>query len=321
MIKHKGVALVLVLWVLSLLTIMAGSFALGVRRETAIVGGLKNNALATATAESGIAFAQWMLLHPDLNKRWRMDGSIYHIDGDNVQLRIRLLAETGKINLNTVDQIVLQTVLAHAPHGADAQLASTSINRPAALLDWRDTDDLVRINGAEKAQYQEAGLSYQPSNQNFQSLEEVAMVLGIDAETYHWLEPLVSVYSPHTSVNLQVASKEVLQLLLGNTEQVARYIAARTESAKKNLPLPPLPSGTVSAESAETTILTVISEARLEDKTSAVISVVLKKSISTGGATPFQVLNWQQNPAYTSLFADNMNDLVVKRYAESELNH
>ena len=96
--KHKGVALVLVLWVLSLLTIIAGSFVLSVRRQTAVITGLKNNAVAAATAESGIAFAQWMLLIPDLNKRWRADGSIYQIDGNKTQLRVRLLSETGKIN-------------------------------------------------------------------------------------------------------------------------------------------------------------------------------------------------------------------------------
>ncbi|MFZ2407428.1 MAG: type II secretion system protein GspK, partial [Methylobacter sp.] len=37
MTRSEGFALVLVLWVLSLLTIMAGSFALSMRREAAIV--------------------------------------------------------------------------------------------------------------------------------------------------------------------------------------------------------------------------------------------------------------------------------------------
>ena len=53
MIRHRGMAMVLVLWVLSLLTIMAGSFVPTIRRETAIIAGLKNNAEAMATAESG----------------------------------------------------------------------------------------------------------------------------------------------------------------------------------------------------------------------------------------------------------------------------
>jgi len=78
--RQKGLALVLVLWVLSLLTIMAGSFALSMRREAAIVAGIKNNAQALAIAESGIAIAQRMLMNPDQNKRWRTDGSIYQVE-------------------------------------------------------------------------------------------------------------------------------------------------------------------------------------------------------------------------------------------------
>lgn len=101
--KQKGMALILVLWVLSLLTIMAGGFVLSIRRETAIIAGLKNNAEAQATAESGLAIAELMLQNPDINKRWRADGSIYQIDAENAKLRIRLLSETGKININFAD--------------------------------------------------------------------------------------------------------------------------------------------------------------------------------------------------------------------------
>jgi len=89
-------ALVLVLWVLSLLTIMAGSFALSMRRESAIVAGIKNNAQAMAKAESGIAMAEMMLLNPDPNKGWRADGSIYEINSAGARIRVRLLSETVK---------------------------------------------------------------------------------------------------------------------------------------------------------------------------------------------------------------------------------
>jgi general secretion pathway protein K len=43
-----------VLWVITLLTIMASSFALTMQRETAIIGGLKEKAQAAALAEGGI---------------------------------------------------------------------------------------------------------------------------------------------------------------------------------------------------------------------------------------------------------------------------
>ena len=77
MTRQNGMALVLVLWVLSILIIMAGSFALSMRRESSIVSVIKNNAHAMAIAESGIALAETMLLNPDPNKVWRADGNIY----------------------------------------------------------------------------------------------------------------------------------------------------------------------------------------------------------------------------------------------------
>jgi general secretion pathway protein K len=79
-VQQRGFALLLVLWILSLLTIMAGSFALTIRRESAIVAGLKDNAQAAAVAESGLAIAQVMLLNNDKTKRWVANGSIYSLN-------------------------------------------------------------------------------------------------------------------------------------------------------------------------------------------------------------------------------------------------
>lgn len=145
MIRQKGLALVLVLWVLSILTIMAGSFALGMRRETSIIEGIKNNARAMAVAESGIAMAEMMLLNPDQKKRWRADGIIYEIYSADAKIRVRLLSEAGKIDINKADQTLLQQLMIYAP--LDEEQQTKLVN---AILDWRDKDDLVHLNGAEK---------------------------------------------------------------------------------------------------------------------------------------------------------------------------
>lgn len=302
---------------------MAGSFTLTIRRETAIVSGLKNNATAMAIAESGLAMAEFMLLNPTPNQRWRADGSIYQIDAENTKLRIQLLSETGKINLNEVDPVLLQNLMNYSPTGGEARLPLATINRAAALLDWRDNDDLTRLNGAEQKQYQDAGLNYSPRNKPFQSLEELQMVLGMDAATLNWLETVGTVYVDQPQVDLQLASKDVLQIVSGaNAGLIDNYLAARAESARNNLPAPVLPFNTVQAtEAEEVTTLTIVSEARLNDQSTAVISAVVKKSDGMQ-TTPFQVLRWQPSVANNvSLFADTMNELVVKHYAEFEFDH
>ncbi|MDD1610717.1 MAG: type II secretion system protein GspK [Methylococcaceae bacterium] len=323
MSKPQGMALVLVLWILSLLTIIAGSFALSMRRETTLVSGLKNNASAMATAESGLAIAEFMLQNPDLTKRWRADGSIYEIASPTAKLRIQLLSETGKINLNNVEQTLLQDLLNQAPSGSNAQLPSATVNRAAAILDWRDSDDLTRIDGAEKKQYQDAGLNYSPRNHSFQTLEELQMVLGMDEATLKWLEPLCTVYSDAPQVDLQLASKEVLQLMSGiDAGLIDSYIAARVESAKNNLPAPPPPLSPIqSATTAEVTVLTIISEVQLDDQSTALVNAIVKKAEGIQ-STPYEVLRWQRSTANNvSLFTDKMNELIVKHYAESEFNN
>ena len=219
----------------------------------------------------------------------------------------------------------MQNLLSHAPNGAERKLSFGTIKRAAALLDWRDNDDLTRINGAEKKQYQDAGLNYQPRNKNFQTLEELQMVLGMDEATLNWLEPLITVYSPSSAVNLHLATKEVLQLLLRlDVKIIEQYVTARANSVKNNLLPPLLPIGSSIAESSETSILdvvTIICEAQLNDASTAVVSVLVKKSEGLQNM-PFEQLKWQRFTANNaSLFATNMNELVVKHYAESELNN
>lgn len=318
MIRQKGLALVLVLWVLSLLTIMAGSFALGMRRETSVIEGIKNNARAMAVAESGIAMAEMMLLNPKQNERWRADGSIYEISSEDAKVRVRLLSETGKIDINNADQPLLQGLMTYAPVDEEQQTRLVS-----TILDWRDKDDLVHIGGAEKKEYRDAGLNYQPRNGPFQTIEELQLVLGMDDSVFMWIEPLVTVYSGQQQVTVQQATKEVLQVLPGlDKDLVDSYIAARLESAINDQPVPPFPSSSVQNNAdGQNIVLTVVSEALLDDESSAVISAVIKQS-DENLTTPFQVLNWQHVTANNaSLFTDTMNELLVKQYAEPELNN
>ncbi|NOQ12858.1 MAG: general secretion pathway protein GspK, partial [Methyloprofundus sp.] len=65
MSSNKGLALVVVLWVITLLTIMASSFSLTIQRETAITSGIKEKAVGIALAEAGVNYAILMLLTTD----------------------------------------------------------------------------------------------------------------------------------------------------------------------------------------------------------------------------------------------------------------
>ena len=320
-----GFALVLVLWVLSLLTIMAGSFALTMRRETTIVAASRDNAGAIAAAEAGIAYAEMMLLHPEQNKRWRADGNIYQVDFGDTKTRLRLIAEAGKIDLNKANLTTLQSLMAHSPASEEQQAKLAG-----AIMDWRDADDLISIEGAEKKEYQDAGLKYQPRNKAFQSVEELQMVLGMDEQLYNWLEPVTTVYSGQSQVNVKLASAKVLELLPGmDAGLIDTFVATRLENAKNDLPAPEFNAGlAVSGGGGGSGAVTIISEAIMADETRASVSATLMKPSALQDALegadqsePFKVLEWQRNPINEeSLFSDEMGELLVKQYAEPELS-
>lgn len=325
----NGFALVLVLWVLSLLTIMAGSFALTMRRESTITAGIKNNAAALAAAEAGIAYAEMMLLHPDQKKRWRADGNIYQVDFGDTQIRLRLISEAGKIDINKAELALLQGLMARAPIDEDRQAKIIG-----AIMDWRDKDDLLNIDGAEKNEYRKAGLKYQPRNKSFQTVEELQMVLGMDDRLYNWLEPVITVNSRQPQVNLKQATAKVLGLLPGlDAGLIESFVAARLESARTEQPPPEFPSTLLNSRGGGPTsgeTVSIISEALMPDETSAVITATVAKSGAnqalvsdpTSQASPFKILKWRRNPANEDpLFSDEMTELLVKQYAEPELSN
>lgn len=312
-IRQKGLALVLVLWVLSLLMIMAASFTLTMNREASVVIGIKNNAQALSAAESGIAIAEMMLLNPDQNKRWRTDGSVYQIQYLETLVRIRMLAESGKTDINKADQVQLQSLITQAPVDPEQQTALVS-----AILDWRDPDDLVNIEGAEKKEYEDANIKYQPRNKPFQSVEELQMVLGMNESILKWIKPIITVYSGSQQVDLSQASKEVLLTIPGlDAALVDQYIELRRQSAINGVPVPPFSMGTgVISSSGESSIVEIISEARLDDGSPAIIKVVVAKNQSNQ-LMPFQILSWQREDRNdVSLFSEDMSPLLVTQHAE-----
>ena len=317
--NHKGLALVLVLWMLTLLSVMAGSFALTMRRETAIIAGIKNNAQARAIAEAGIAMAEWMMLNADPELRWNTDGRIYELSYADARIRVRLLSEAGKIDINKADEAQLQALISYIEEDALKQIQIVD-----AILDWRDEDDLVNNNGAEKNEYQAAGLRYGPANKAFQSIDELQMVLGVDATIFNHLEPLVTVYS-NQQLDLQKASREVLQALGGETpfeNNENNKDSSDDQLADQNNPFAMAARQATQQPGTSGTneVVTIISEVLIAEDRGTTLKAVVKKS--SGGVQPFQILNWKTDAAsHDSLFAEGMDELLNTEYAESRLNN
>lgn len=304
--KSRGLALILVLWVLTLLTIMAGSFALGMKRELSVVGNIKDMAQTSALAEAGINYAMMMLLHTDQDQRWQGDGSIYQILFAGAKIRIMIVDEAGKISIKKPDQDLFRGALADA--GATEEEQDTIID---SMIDWQDSNDLIRLNGAEKDQYLDEGRSYGPSNKPFQVVDELQLVMGMRADLYEKLEPLLTVYSRQSTANLAKAPKEVLMALPDVDEKtIDNYLAQRAEHNKNGLPPPDFPFAS-GGRGGSSNVFTIIAEAQLPNGVTGKTKAVIRKGRSRR-QIPFKILEWEAAPmSEDSLFASFNDGLVI----------
>lgn len=314
--RQRGLALVIVMWILMLLTLMAGSFATTMRRETSVSTAIKTNAEAQAVAESGIILAQFMLKQSDPELSWRVDGTVYRLLRDDGEIRIRILSESGKVDINTSSEEQLRAVLSAATD--DEWHQQRLLN---AILDWRDADDDTRTLGAEKRQYQQARLKYGPSNSAFQSLEELQLVLGMDQDLYTRIEPWITVYSGNTEVNIDDAAPELLAAIA--REQKARNI--QDEALQKRL------QGTTDTggdpdDAGETftsdnVTYTITAESILNDEAAAGLTAVVKSQSGDSGQAAFEILDWKPHSQGLSLFDDAIDYRIITVQDEFKYNH
>jgi general secretion pathway protein K len=302
--RQQGLALIVVLWMLTLLMIMASSFALTIRRETAVLTDVKALTQARSLAEAGINIAMLNLLPMDEKLRWRSDSSLYEIPFEGARIRIRIADESGKLDINNGDPALLKKVLS-ALALEEQQLEQLM----AAIIDWRDLDDIQTPNGAEKEQYQQAGLKFSPPNKPFETIEELQMVMGMKPEFYKQLEPLLTVYSHSNNINPAKAPREVLLLFPNATpEMVDAYLAQRAENARAGLPelAPPW----AAANPNVSQVFEIVAEAMPVEGISGAVSAVVRRGPSRQGL-PFSILKWEKSSIEHSLFAEAEDNQVI----------
>ena len=233
---QRGMTLVIVLWIVTLLAVMAGGFAYSMRVETRLATSAVERAQARALAEAGMAYALAWQLDPDAHKQWPPNGDPHEWAFGGGRLWIEVTNASGLVNLNNAGPDLLKALLAGTgvDTGDQERLAD-------AIQDWRDTDDQAMPHGAESGDYRAAGRPG-PKNANFESVEELGQVLGISRELVGRLAGAATVFSYESTVNPELAPARVLRALGLDEGVVADYVAARARAAADGSPAPPSPS-------------------------------------------------------------------------------
>jgi general secretion pathway protein K len=285
---QRGIALVLVLWAVTLLMVIAGSFAFSVRTQTQLTGNLVSIARARALADAGVYRGVFELMRPATDGgRWKANGFQHPFDLEGEEVVVTLRPEAAKIDLNAANDALLKGLLLSA--GIGAEEAARLLDE---ILDWRDPDDLSRPLGAEREQYLAAGLSYVPANAPFRSVDELRLILGMPAGLFRRISGALTVFSGQSGIDSTTASRAVLLAIPGATaEDVDAYLARRQAELAQGQDPEPFPLAAAYTVAHAGQVYNIESVARLRDGTSFTRDAVA--SLTQDPKHPFVFLSWK----------------------------
>jgi general secretion pathway protein K len=261
--RARGAALVLVLWLVALLTATIGAFALSARVEYMQGKVTADLGAGQEIAHAGVDYALSRMHATPTQPAWHADGRRYRWQFDGRTVELRVIDEAGKVDLNQADRPLLEGLLRAL--GVEATRATQVAG---AVLDWRDVD------------YAAAGYPYPAKNARFDSIGELQRLIGMDADLYEQLAPLVTVYG-QARPDARLAQAPVLTAM---GMDAALVIAARERET-------PGGGGAVGGGSG---IYSVDSRVRMGDEREAVLRTVVRLAPEGAAGMPYTVVRWEQ---------------------------
>lgn len=274
---QKGVALVLVMWMVALLTALVGAYAATARIEYMQGRGLNDAVVADAAARAGLEYAVSRLQARDPEVAWIPDGRPYEWSFGEAAVDVRIVDESAKIDLNAAAPQLLSSlfrVLGVEREQADAVAA--------AIVDWRDPDDLTQpMGGAESPQYAAAERPHGAKNAPFETVGELEQVLGVDRRLYELAARHLTVASGLAQPDQRFASGEVLQAM---GVDPGLELQQRESTGGLQADLVGAGSGTYSIDS----------RARLADGRQAVLRAVVRTGAGGLPGQAYIPLSWEE---------------------------
>ncbi|HEY1171421.1 MAG TPA: helix-hairpin-helix domain-containing protein [Verrucomicrobiae bacterium] len=260
---RSGIALIMVLMVITVLGVIAFGFAKSMAVEVKLA---RNASFDTETewlGRSGVEFARYILgqhmtvpnegNYDALNQKWAggpmgTNDILAALSLENNQVgsgtfSIKIIDLERYYNINLADDVALKLAMEVA--GLDPTLASEAVD---CILDWRDTDDATMLNGAESDYYLSQSPPYSPKNGPIDDLDELLRIKGITPELYYGpgsnvvetpynrnlgvrpdnvvIVGLKDLFTPISArvININTAPANVLRLIPGIDEATAQSI-------------------------------------------------------------------------------------------------
>ena len=228
--NEKGIALLLVLWLITLFAVICAEFSSTMHTETVIVRNYRDGEQAYYTAEAGINRAIIELERASKTTRqniaededqeepefvyWEPGGGPYVFNIDDYICEVKIEDENNRLGLNAFlkkaksNPSILKSLLDNKVglEGEERDIVADS------LIDWWDKDhNITGINGAENDYYESLEEPYKCRNGEIPVIEELLMVRGIDEIIFYGT-------AKNPGQKIMLTSEELEAFLEGNMD-------------------------------------------------------------------------------------------------------
>lgn len=253
--REDGFALIIVLWLFTVLFVLGAEFAGAMRQDASAT---KNFADETqsyylATAAVNLTFYR-AFVDRDRGARMRLeeddpegqpgldvededrrrplvqrDGLWHEIELWGAPVMVRVTDEGGKIPINfpeSAHDAKLYPLLVHVLSNMGVELETASAIADS-IIDWQDKGDEHRVNGAESDYYLGLPNPYRAKNARLDSIEELLLIKGITPELFYGgteqfpvgLKDVFTIFNDTGEVNLRYSTPELKRVLFGLDEE------------------------------------------------------------------------------------------------------
>ena len=309
--SERGIALMMVLWVLVLLSIIALNYFGSNRWNSAATRNLKEETLAYAMAMSGYQEAvNYVLSDKDPavdfidneGHFWTdADPKIQPVTGllttEDGEVQIIITDENAKININAADAKLLLSLFMY--EGIPDEEITGLLD---CIVDWKDSGDrdASMASGAESDYYEGLSDPYTAKNGPFTVPEELALVKGMKPEYFKddgdrkSLLSLITTFGGNT-LNINTVSKEVMQVIGLNESEIEMIMKQRTREMGGWRLIPALSVKGFNAMATQNFRIEVVARTKNSNLGMKIVAVLNRKSDLNVGGYKILTLYWRED--------------------------
>ena len=241
--RQNGFALLVVIMVLLLVSFLAVQLTLSVRTELKIGTNTTSGTTGRFLAEGAVSKAVFRLIDTPKETAKKMEESLSEDDEDlfvegreytetmpGGEVKYYAANDSGKIDLNRCPRKLFDLFLEY--NGLTEEERMTLLD---SLEDWRDTNDMHRLNGAEKEYYEGLSDPYQPRNGLLEDVAELYLIKGADVLLDRVMRPYeaFTVKSKQNKINFNSLTPAMLDFMVqGDEDRKVAYYDAKKEKKK-----------------------------------------------------------------------------------------